>query len=408
MGIYKEIVKDLVIDYKKRNPDWTEYDFSEHLVLLTYRAGNNAVLPDPLADSEEAWQATLNSEVPVKNDPVETFLSSFRLNQDGDERIIKIVERSTFYWLGKIFRMHFLDLMNLVEKIRVKGWSNFYRLEWQDKKGGGFRQLQIPNRQLMGIQTKINEKLLRDLPRYPQAFCFSGGRVIDALRPHLKFGSLLKLDIKKAFPSITAYDVRRGLTFGRKIKPVEKLQNIEDYGHFSWYLAKIICDLCVTSSLPQGAPTSGRLFDLAFYPLDVELSKLLKAAGGNYTRFADNLFFSVSERFFPSELKNSIKIIITGEKRNFLKLRYHKLWITNKRYVALRALGLNTLNGRLRNTKAFKSRLRKAMHHKQRLSELGLDTEAAQQKIGGLMGFAVKETLPNKLLKKTEQIKKDR
>ena len=49
--------------------------------------------------------------------------------------------------------------------------------------------------------------------------------------------------------------------------------------------------------LPQGAPTSPALANLAAYGLDVRLSAWAAACGATYTRYADDLAFSGDESF---------------------------------------------------------------------------------------------------------------
>ena len=94
-----------------------------------------------------------------------------------------------------------------------------------------------------------------------------------------------------------------------------------------------------------------------------------------------------------------------GEYRAGPKLVWHKLWITNKRHITLRALGLNMVEGKLYNTRAYKRRLRKALHHTRKQIKLGLDAKSAWSKVNGLMGFVIKETLPQKILDEYKEVK---
>lgn len=64
-------------------------------------------------------------------------------------------------------------------------------------------------------------------------------------------------------------------------------------------LAQICCH---DNKLPQGAPTSPIVTELITRILDVRLSKIAKAYGCSYSRYADDLTFSTNKRVFPSEV----------------------------------------------------------------------------------------------------------
>lgn len=404
MSFYEELIEDLRKDYKKRFPDCSPEELRDvHIRFYYERAIGTMTFPDPLADSKEAWQGILEIGSSPEINPAESFLDSIRkYSRPKDEGIIKAVEKKLFYWLMIRLNVHFLELMGIVEKIRQG--EDFYHIEYRRKSDGGQRTLHVPKPRLMKIQTLINTKLFDNFPRHPSAHGFSGGKLLDALRPHLEFGSFMKLDIKNAFGSIFRNDVQQALT-DKQVVQVLKGPQKKVFGYFSWYTANVICDLCTTPFLPQGAPTSPKLFDLAFYPIDKELEKVMMLAEGQYSRYADNLYFSISFSRFPEELKSKILTIIKGERRAGPKLVWHKFWITNKRHIALRALGLNMVERKLYNTRAYKRRFRKALHHTQKQMELGLNTKSAWSKVNGLMGFIIKETLPQKLLNKYKEIK---
>jgi S1-C subfamily serine protease len=59
---------------------------------------------------------------------------------------------------------------------------------------------------------------------------------------------------------------------------------------------------CKENALPQGAPTSPILANMVCLRLDGELSRLGRAFGCRYTRYADDITFSSNRNVFPREL----------------------------------------------------------------------------------------------------------
>lgn len=80
--------------------------------------------------------------------------------------------------------------------------------------------------------------------------------------------------------------------------------------------------------LPQGAPTSPHLSNLAFIPIDNELLKLCKRRGITYTRFIDDLTFS-SPADFREQIAEILGIITT---KGF-KVSYRKTFYCGKQMI---------------------------------------------------------------------------
>ncbi len=297
-------------------------------------------------------------------------------------------------WLAKQMKSSPNDLGELLRTIRKRSPS--YKVIYLPKGDGSKRKVCIPNPKLKKIQRRVNRYVLNSLPVSPNAFGFSGGSILDAIKPHLGAKTILSLDIQDAFPNVDYVSV---LFFLKE--------------RFSWAAARIIAELTTfQDELPQGAPTSPKLFDLICYTMDKMLSELAEETGGNYTRYADNIFFSTNEVEFPRKVKRAILHIIGTESSvesggHFQKLTIEWGWhnlrtrkIDDKS--ALRMLGLNVIEGKIHNTRAFKRRLRLSIHHVGWLLEHGMrDTpefEKAWRNLQGQMQFARIDTLPQKLL----------
>lgn len=273
-----------------------------------------------------------------------------------------------------------------------------YRISFRRKRGGGKRQILEPQGVLKRIQKGINRDLLISIPVSKNAFGFSGGGVRDAILPHLGSKSILCVDFKNAFPSVT-----REMVF--KCLNMDKHRNTgTKKGRFSWYAAKVITELATfQGKLPQGASTSPRLFDLVCGKIDKDLSRLAKNVGGKYTRYADNIYFSMNQEEFPRKIRQAILKVIEG-KRGFVKFGWHKLRIKTLSGDAIRMLGLNLMDGKIHNTRAFKRRLRLAIHHVQWLLDNKQNCGEAWVALHGQMTFAQKDTLPKSLLEAYERL----
>lgn len=309
--------------------------------------------------------------------------------------VISPNELPALFWLAKELRLHPDELGKVFASLR--NGTSLYRTRKLPKRSGGYRTLWIPNASLKHIQRRINRYILEFLHVEPNVHGFSGGSIGDAIRPHLNSRCILCVDLVEAFPRVCFDDVLQYFTNGRQTWWAWDRIVIEERGWFSWYAAHALAELVtVDNQLPQGAPTSPRLFDLLCTPLDRALNELARKSGGKYTRYADNIFFSLPAEEFPSLLRKDILKKIEGRKREGPRWRWHKLRIVRLDRRAVRVLGLNIVDGKVHNTRPFKRRLHIAIHHVGWLLANGEDWTDAWAKLKGQMAFAQKESLsPN-------------
>jgi Flp pilus assembly CpaE family ATPase len=137
---------------------------------------------------------------------------------------------------------------------------------------------------------------------------------------------------------------------------------------------------------------------------------------GIYTRYADNLFFSVKTEEFPRSVRQTIIKLVEGRKmkhgrkrgrRRFgSEFQWHKLKVGP---VDGRMLGLNICDAKLYNTRDFKRKLRKVIHHMKWVLTNTTDEKAvkkATHKFSGLMSHVQQITLPKKIKKDIKEVKK--
>jgi hypothetical protein len=147
------------------------------------------------------------------------------------------------------------------------------------KRRGGTRQIEAPGDKLKDLQRRVLRRLLNPLPAHPAATGFVRGRsIVDNARPHAGRGVVINIDLADFFTTITA----------------ERVAQVFSALGWNDEAAAILSRICTNEGrLPQGAPTSPALSNLVCRKLDVRLSRLVARYGGQYTRYADDLTFSL-------------------------------------------------------------------------------------------------------------------
>jgi hypothetical protein len=170
--------------------------------------------------------------------------------------------------------------------------------------------IESPKQRLKAIQRFLLANIIDRIPSHQAAHGFKPGRSIKTFTAqHLSKTIVLKMDLKDFFARISrARIISIFLTAG-----------------YPENVAQLLAGLCVTSlpsdiieilservseseirslkllyqrpHLPQGAPTSPGLANLAAYRLDCRLSGLATCAGADYSRYADDIVFSGDGKF---------------------------------------------------------------------------------------------------------------
>lgn len=178
-------------------------------------------------------------------------------------------------------RFDMTDLARRLEMsvMEVQSLPVGYREARIPKPSGGHRRLSVPSDELKVVQRRILRRLLDRLPAHPSARGFEKGQSIatNAL-PHVGQAVIVRMDIVDFFPSTSADRVT------------------EYFRRIGWdaVAADALTRLCThENGLPQGAPTSPRLSNLVNYRLDARLEALAGSVGAVYTRYADDMTFSL-------------------------------------------------------------------------------------------------------------------
>ncbi|MFP2963319.1 reverse transcriptase family protein [Myxococcus sp. 1LA] len=198
-----------------------------------------------------------------------------------------------------------------IERTSKPGRWRRYRYTWIPKRSGGERLLEQPRLDLALVQRKVLHGILDPMPPHDAAHGFVAGRSVRSfVEPHVGQAVVVRVDLEDFFFSVRPARIwavfrtagypdgvasaLAGLCTNRTPQSVlAQARQPESMSEADarWRLARRL----ESRHLPQGAPTSPALANLAAYRLDVRLSALATAMGARYTRYADDLAFSGSE-----------------------------------------------------------------------------------------------------------------
>ena len=166
--------------------------------------------------------------------------------------------------------------------------SSYYREKRIPKRHGKWRVIHCPRAPLRAIQNWILRSILVGFEPPDTVHGFTVGRsiVTNAVK-HQGKRIVLCVDIEDFFPSVKFTTVRRAF----------------QHLGYPYTVAIDLANLCTRNgALPQGAPTSPALSNLACLRLDKRLSGLARSLKHTYSRYADDLVFSSHDERLPSIL----------------------------------------------------------------------------------------------------------
>jgi hypothetical protein len=184
-----------------------------------------------------------------------------------------------------------------------------YRYAWIAKPLGGHRLVEAPKWRLRTVQRNILDGILAHIPPHDAAYGFRARRSVLAFAAHhVQREVVVRVDLQAFFSSVVRARVAglfrtagypRGVAGALAVlcthrTPAAVLATHPTLPRGSHASGPIADDLArlARPHLPQGAPTSGALANLAAYRLDVRVSALATAIGARYSRYADDLVIS--------------------------------------------------------------------------------------------------------------------
>ena len=172
-----------------------------------------------------------------------------------------------------------------------------YRRFLIPKRAGGQRAIWAPLPQLKAAQRWVLQNVVERLPVHGAVHGFFAGRstVTNAER-HADSRVVLKMDLRDFFPTVTLPRVKglfRKAGYREQVATLlallctEPPREVVEENGTTWYVA--LGPRC----LPQGAPTSPAITNALCLRLDQRLTGLAKRYGWRYTRYADDMTFSL-------------------------------------------------------------------------------------------------------------------
>jgi len=222
-----------------------------------------------------------------------------------------------------------------------RGMDRLYRVSEIPKRSGGMRQIEAPCASLKAVQRGILKHVFKDVRHHEACHGFrTEHSIMTNASPHVGKEVVVNLDLKNFFPNVTARRV---------------------YGIYRAFVgkgnyARFLTDVSIFNGrLPQGAPTSPMLANLACIRLDRRLAGLARKKDMTYTRYADDITFSG-----PATLLRYIPVIKSIVAEEGFEVALPKLRI-HRRGSRQEVTGL-TVNQRVSVPRALRRRLRAAVH----------------------------------------------
>jgi RNA-directed DNA polymerase len=188
--------------------------------------------------------------------------------------------------------------LNFVTKMGRKA-DHSYKVYTIPKRGGGKREIHHPSRQLKCLQRWLVTNVIEKWPVHQSALAYRPGRSIaENAKLHAPHRFLLRMDFKGFFPSITKDDIESFLE-----QTQAGIWDLEDRKLFTSLV-------CRNGVLTIGAPTSPALSNALCFEMDSLLFLEAAKRQATYSRYADDLFFSIDKSDVLKDFEKIVESVI--------------------------------------------------------------------------------------------------
>jgi hypothetical protein len=290
------------------------------------------------------------------------------------------------------------DVRSLERSVAREQLRN-YRYLALPRPGAMPRVIEAPKLRLKEVQRWILREILGTVPVHPAAHGFVAGRsVVTHAELHTGQRVVLRLDLRDFFASVPAarvYRIWRLLGYPRAVAhvltglttncvPAAVWQHVvattpTDATQTRFWFGRQLA----TPHLPQGAPTSPALANLAAFRLDRRLTGLAESTRLHYSRYADDLVFSGTSRLLRSRGEFEALVATIVDEQRFQ--------LNDAKSVTHPAGGRQTVCGVVVNTRtnlrrSEYDRLRAILHNAARSGPSGQNREQLEDFRAHLLG----------------------
>jgi len=240
------------------------------------------------------------------------------LHTVGDLQDLLGMSTATLLWFADTKR---LERTVADERLR------HYRYHWVPKRSGGARLIEAPKAVLRHAQRVILREILEHIPVHDTAHGFRKGRsALTHANGHVRRKVVLRVDLEDFFASVgagRAYGTFRLCGYPEPVAHVLTGLVTNSVPRTVWAAASPPASPELRPAfrrlglhlphphLPQGAPTSPALANLAAFGLDRRLAGRASAVGLTYTRYADDLAFSSTTPRSVPQMRSLVGAITT-------------------------------------------------------------------------------------------------
>lgn len=269
--------------------------------LAAYKKSLKAEAAEKRRLKKEVWDAYRENHIVHLGDGIfwneESDIDKWDLDEPDarrQENDLPVLEKPKH--LADALGLTVAELRHLVYH-REAATSVHYRRFTIPKKSGGERAIWAPLPRLKAAQHWVLREIVEHLPVHGAAHGFLPARsILTNAAVHTDAKAVLCMDLKDFFPTVTFPRVKgifRKAGYREQIATLLALLCTESPREIVKHDGKTYFVALGPRALPQGAPTSPGLTNALCMRLDRRLTGLAQKHGWRYTRYADDLTFSL-------------------------------------------------------------------------------------------------------------------